>query len=146
MFASTNKMSRKVMVSAAISCYRATKPFFENENAIKVNKENYCKHLKKQLFPAIKKLVKRDDWIFVQDSSPSHWSNLPQVLFEKTLKRRFLKCVEWPPTSPDVNLLNYFFWDLVETKVNQGRAGEPFSSEEELKAKIKTVWKIVQQI
>ena len=87
-------MSRKVVVSTAISWYGATKPFFVNENGIKVNKENYCKHSKKQLFPAIKKLVKRDDWIFVQDSSPSHRSNLPQDLFEKTLKRRFLKCVE----------------------------------------------------
>ena len=37
--ASTNKMSRKLMVSAAISWYGATKPFFVNENGIKVNKE-----------------------------------------------------------------------------------------------------------
>ena len=49
------------MVSAAISWYGATKPFFVNENGIKVNKENYCKHLEKQLFPAIKKLVKVDE-------------------------------------------------------------------------------------
>ena len=43
-FASTNKISRKVMVSAAISWYGASKPFFENENGIKVNQKNYCKH------------------------------------------------------------------------------------------------------
>ena len=49
------------MVSAIIFWYGATKPFFVNENGIKVNKENYCKHLKKQLFPAIKKLVKVDE-------------------------------------------------------------------------------------
>ena len=61
LFASRNKMSRKVMVSVAISWYDATKPFFVSENAIKVNKNNYCKHLKEQLFLAIKKLVKRDD-------------------------------------------------------------------------------------
>ena len=60
---------------------------------------------------------------------------------EKTLKRRFVKCVEWPPSSPDVNPLDYFFWDLLKTKVYQGTAGEPFSSEEELKTKIKAVWK-----
>ena len=29
----------------------------------------------------------------------------------------------------------------VQTKLYQGRAGEPFSSEEELKRKIKAVWK-----
>ena len=69
LFASMNKMSRKVIVSAAISWYGATKPFFVNENSIKANKENYCKHWekkkKKQLFPAIKKLVKCDDWKFI---------------------------------------------------------------------------------
>ena len=37
--------------------------------------------------------------------------------------------------------LDYIFWDLVKTKVRQGRAGEPFSSEEELKMKIKAGWK-----
>ena len=83
------------MVSAAISWYGVTKPFFVNENSIKVNKETYCKHLKKkQLFPAIKNLFKRDDWIFVQGSAPSHRSNLVQDYLEKTVKRCFLKCVE----------------------------------------------------
>ena len=82
------------MFSAAISWYHATKPFFVNENGIKVTKENYCKHLEKQLFPAIKKLVKHDDWIFVQDSGPSHRSNFVQEFLEKTLKCRFVKCVE----------------------------------------------------
>ena len=109
------------------------KPFFVNENGIKVNKDNYCKHLTKQLFPATKTLVKRDDWTFVQDSTPSHRSNLVQDFLEKSLKRRLVKCVEWPPSSLNVNPLDYFFWDLVETKVYQGRAGDPFSSEEELK-------------
>ena len=44
LFASVNKMSRKVLVSTAISWYRATKPFFVNENGTKVNKENYYKN------------------------------------------------------------------------------------------------------
>ena len=39
-----------------------------------------------------------------------------------------------------MNSLDYFFWDIVKTKLYQGRAGEPFSSEEELKTK-KAVWK-----
>ena len=89
------------------------------------------------MFPATKTLVKRDDWTFVQDSTPSHRSNLVQDFLEKSLKRRLVKCVEWPPSSLNVNPLDYFFWDLVETKVYQGRAGDPFSSEEELKTKIK---------
>ena len=47
------------------------------------------------------------------------WYN---ISWKKTLKRHFVKCVEWPPSSPDVNPLDYFFWDLAETKVYQGRA------------------------
>ena len=83
-------MSRKVTVSAAISWYGATKPFFfVNENGIKVNKENYSKRLKKQLFPAIKKLVKRAHWLFVQDSSPSHRPNLVQNFLEKNFETPF---------------------------------------------------------
>ena len=81
------------------------------------------------MFPAIKKLVKHDDCMFVQYSDPSHRSNLVQNFLEKTLKCCFVKCVEWPPSSPDVNPLDYFFWDLAETKVYQGRA------------EIKAVWK-----
>ena len=64
-----------------------------------------------------------------------------QDFLEKTLKHCFIKCVERPPSSPDVNPLDYFSWDLAETKVYQGRTGVPFSSEEELKTKIKAVWK-----
>ena len=91
------------------------------------------------MFPAIKKLVKRDDWIFVQDSALSHHPNSVHDFLEKTLKCFFVKCVEWPPSF--VNPLDYFFWDLVKTKVYQGRAGELFSPEKELKKKIKAVWK-----
>ena len=76
------------------------------------------------MFPAIKRLVKRDDWVFVKDSAPSHGSNLVQDFLENTLKPRFVKFVELPPSSPDVNPLDYFFWDLVKKKVYQDRPGE----------------------
>jgi len=36
---------------------------------------------------------------------------------------------------PDANPLDYFFWDLVKSKVYKRSAGEPFKSEEELKFK-----------
>ena len=97
------------------------------------------------MFPTIKRTVNHNDWIFVQDSALSHRSNFVQDFLEKTSKLCFVKCVEWPPSLPDLNYLfiylDYFFWDLVLTKLYQGIAGEPFSSEEELKTKIKAVWK-----
>ena len=141
LFSSTNRMSKKVMVSAAISWYGVTKPFFVNSNGIKVNKENYRLHLKKELFPTIERLVKRDDWIFAQDGAPSHRSALVQDFLSSYLKRRFIRAEEWPPSSPDLNPLDYFFWDFVKTRVYEGRYGRPFASEDELKERIKSVWK-----
>ena len=70
LLSSTNKMSKQVMLSAAISWYGVTKIFFVNNNGIKVNKESYYRHLRKELFPAIEKVIKRDDWIFAQDGAP----------------------------------------------------------------------------
>ena len=35
-------------------------------------------HLRKELFPAIEKVVKRDDWLFAQDGALSHRSHLMQ--------------------------------------------------------------------
>ena len=69
-----------------------------------------------------------------------------KISLKKTLKRHFVKCVEWSPSSPNVNPLDFFFWDLVKTKVYQGRAEQSFSSEEELKTNLKAVRKGLQQI
>ena len=92
------------------------------------------------MFPAIKKLVKRDDWLFAQDSAPSDRLNMVQDVLEKTLKSHLVKYLEWSSSSPELNPLDYFFWNLVKTKVYQDRAGELFSSEEKLKTKM-AVWK-----
>ena len=116
LFSLTNKMSKKVTVSAAISWYGVTKSLFVNNNFIKVNKENYCRHLRKELFPAIRKVVKRDDWIFAQEGAPSHRSHLVQNLLKTKVKCRFIRAEDWLPSSPDVNPLGYFYWDFVKPK------------------------------
>ena len=48
-----NKQSKKVMVPAYVSWYDATKPFFVNNNKIKLIAKSYHKHLEKQLIPEI---------------------------------------------------------------------------------------------
>ena len=92
------------------------------------------------MFPAIKKLVKCDDWTFAKDSAPSDRLNVVQDVLEKTLKCRLVKYLEWSSSSPELDPLDYFLGDLVKTKIYQDRAGELFSSEERLKTKM-AVWK-----
>ena len=113
------------------------KPFFVNDRGLKVNSKNYVKHLKKELFPAIKKVYPRNDWIFMQDGASSHTANVTQDFLKETLRKRFVKKTEWPPSSPDTNP---DFWNTVKEKVYEGRLNNPFEDEDELKRKIKSVW------
>ena len=135
-----NRQSKKVMVSAGLTWHGATRPFFVNDKGIKVNAVNYRRHLKNQLFPAIEKVYKWKDWIFVQDGAPSHRSNLVQTFLDETLNRRYIKAAEWPPSSPDSNPLDYYFWSVLKTKVYEGRMNKPFVNEDALKRRIKSVW------
>ena len=121
LFHESKGQSRKVMVSAGLTWYGATNPFFVNDKGLKVDGVSYKKHLKKQLFPSINKVYKRNDWIFVQDSAPSHRSNIVQEFLKQELNRRFIKPSDWPPYSPDSNPLDYYFWNNVKEKVYEGR-------------------------
>ena len=80
-----NRQTEKVMVSAALTWYGVTKPFFVNRRGVKVNGQNYLQHLKKELFPAINRVYPRNDWIYVQDGAPSHRSNLVQNFLDETI-------------------------------------------------------------
>ena len=95
LLSSTKKMSKKIMTSAAISCYGVTKPFFVNNNGVKVNKQNYFRHLCKKLFPAIEEVVKRNYWEFAQNGAPTHRFHLVQDFLETIPKRRFIRAEEW---------------------------------------------------
>ena len=87
-------MSKKVMEPATISWYGVIKHFLVNDNGIKVNKDSFCLHLRKELFLAIEKIVKRDDWIPAQNGALSHRSHLVQYFLKTKLKRRFIHAEE----------------------------------------------------
>ena len=77
----------------------------------------------------LQKRLKCDDWIFAL------LSHLAEDFLKTTLKRGVIRAEEWPPSSHDVNALDYFYWDFVKTKVYEGRSEKPFVSEAELKKK-----------
>ena len=57
----TNKQSIKLMASACLTWYGATKPFFVNHKGLKVNSKTYKKHLQKELITDIERIEKRRD-------------------------------------------------------------------------------------
>ena len=116
-----------------------------NENGLKVNAKTYKKHLEKQLFPEVDRLINGTSWIFLQDSAPSHRSNLVQNFLKEKLGSKFIKHIEWPPSSPYCNPLDYHFWKKIKEKVFEDRFGHPFQSKDELNKKIKKLWSEVAQ-
>ena len=126
-----NKQSKKVMVSACKTL------FCVDENGLKVIAKTYKKHLEKQLFPEVDRLMNGTSWVFVQDSVPSHRSNLVQNFLKEKLGSKFIKHIEWPPSSPDYNPLDYHFWKKIKEEVYEDRFGQPFKSQDELNKKIK---------
>ena len=50
----SKRLTKKVMVSAGLSWFGATKPFFVNDGGLKVDSVRYVKHLRTELFPAIR--------------------------------------------------------------------------------------------
>ena len=85
-------------------------------------------------------MMKRKDWIFIQDSTPPHRANLVQDFLSEKLNKRFLKYSEWPPTSSDCNPLDYYFWEKVQRNVYENRFNRAFENENALKRRIRRVW------
>ena len=65
LFHKQNRQSKKVMVSACVSWKGATKPYFVNDNGLKVNGQSYKKHLDKELIPEIQQIMQNNRWIFL---------------------------------------------------------------------------------
>ena len=63
-----------------------------------------------------------------------------QNFLKQKLKSRFGKNTDWPPKSPDCNLLDYYFRDRVKEKVYDGRYCYLFATIDELKRRIRGVW------
>jgi len=66
----------------------------------------------------------------MQDSAPSHRAKATQnFLWDNTPD--FISLQEWTPHSPDLNLLDYSVWDILQELVYKG-GREPFANLEDL--------------
>ena len=76
----------------------------------------------------------------MQDGATSHTSNLCQNKLKKLLGKRFIPKNAWPQKSPDLNPVNYHFWDSVQKMVYENKRGKPFENVAKLNRRIRTVW------
>lgn len=138
LFHETSRFSRKVMVCGAVSMRGKSTLVVIDPQKVKVDSEEYQRVLR-QLFPSVRRLYPEDNWIFLQDSAPSHRSNSTQeFLAEQT--PTFIPPDAWPPNSPDLNPLDYLVWGELRRRVYAGRT-DAFGSLEELGEAAKQAWR-----
>lgn len=133
-----SRFSLKLMVSCCVSWNDKTQIFFVNPQETKVTSAVFVEHLERDLLPACETLYPHGDYILVLDGATSHTAKKTQD-FLRMYAPRFIPSDKWPPSSPDLNPMDYYVWDALQEKVYAGRR-EPFSNLDELKAKILDCW------
>ena len=97
--------------------------FFEDKEGVAetIKTDNYIKLIKGKLIPALKRKGNIKKCIFQQDGAPPHCSRvaidwLTEKFGEERLISRNSKFL-WPPYSPDLNPLDFYFWGYLKSKV-----------------------------
>ena len=98
----------------------------------KINAQTYEEHI---LEPVVKNLrrdmFQGDQFLFQQDGAPAHTSRAQEWLQNNVLD--FLAKEEWPPSSPDLNPMDFYVWSVLEKNVCRN----PHSTVEALKQTMK---------
>nr|XP_029709501.1 uncharacterized protein LOC115255511 [Aedes albopictus] len=90
-------------------------PRFQN---VKINAAYYkTEVLEKVVAPSLQSLYGDDHYVFQQDGAPAHTANVVQAWCRANLTD-FLDKTLWPPSSPDLNPLDFFVWSYMMSKLN----------------------------
>jgi hypothetical protein len=102
----------------------------------KVNTEVYIRLLESKVVPWLKKKFPDGNYVFQQDGAPAHTANRTQEWLAANMANFWPKTI-WPPSSPDLNPLDYSVWSVLESKA----CATPHSNVEALKASIVRAWR-----
>lgn len=106
-----------VMVWGAV-CKRGKLPLVFIEKDVKINAAYYkTEVLEKVVAPSLQSLYGDDHYVFQQDGAPAHTANVVQAWCRANLTD-FLDKTLWPPSSPDLNPLDFFVWSYMMSKLN----------------------------
>ncbi len=125
----------KTMVWAGCS-KKGKLPLVFVDPGTKVNATYYKSHILVNVVkPQCQQMYTNGKWCFQQDSAPAHKAKICQNWCRQNLPD-FISTEEWPPSSPDLNPLDYSIWGILEARVNSTR----HTSLESLKAKLQREW------
>jgi hypothetical protein len=87
-----------------------------------VNMGNYTKLLENYFWPQFTDLPNPEDYLFMQDGAPPHYSHLARNWLNNRLPNQWigrgtstdLQKIIWPPRSPDLTPCDFFLWGYVK--------------------------------
>lgn len=113
-----SKYPASLMVLSVLSSDGDVMPPYFFSKAQRLNSENYISILNLHVKPWIESIANGRPYVFQQDSAPAHSSRLTQAWMYQNLHSHWSPDL-WPPNSPDCNPLDYYFWGVIEGKVNE---------------------------
>ena len=111
------KFPATVIVFGVVSSEGHIMPPHIFEVGLKVNTKVYLDVLKSVVIPWCIQVAGGEPWVWQQDSAPAHKSKETQTWLQKECYD-FVPFSHWPPSSPDLNPLDYFVWSYVENITN----------------------------
>ena len=111
------KFPATVMVFGVVSSEGHIMPPHIFKVGLKVNTKVYLDVLKSVVIPWCNQVAGGRPWVWQQDSALAHKSKETQAWLHKECYN-FVPFSHWPPSSPDLNLLDYFVWSYVENITN----------------------------
>jgi len=126
---------KSVMVWGGITANGKTPLIFIDEG-VKINAEIYKKKvLEDVLVPWAGRHFGNRRWVLQQDGAPAHTANSVQTWCQRNLSA-FIPKQMWPPSSPDLNPMDFSVWAVMEAKA----CSKSHSNIKSLKAALQKAW------
>ena len=102
-----------IMVSATMCSKCLSSPHYVELGA-KINTDVFCSILENHILPEGLSWLPAG-FVYAQDGAPSHTSRNTHTFFKKHAPE--VDILSWPPSSPDLNPLDYGLWSMLEQKL-----------------------------
>ena len=94
----------------------------EEGRNVSVNGERYCSMIADHVWPEVRGRARRNQYWWQQDGATSHMTkDVLEFLLDKFNGRLISRRSEifWPPYSPDLNVLDYWFWSFAMVHIRR---------------------------
>lgn len=124
-----------VMVLGVISSDGKKAPLIFFDCGIKITAQKYLRVLQDSVEPWLKENYPEGGYVWQQDGAPAHTSCIVQAWISEHFDSFWPKDL-WPPSSPDLNPLDYSVWSELERKA----CNKPYRNVDDLKASLLAAW------